>query len=191
MRWDFPGENFRKFKLVEEEIMQRRHNLEAEEMQRRHNLERKSLQEWFRRYVLSGHDVATESGKQEVLKAWDTCVRDGDVATARVGSGKEEAEKEGARAPSLFFFFANFRGWSIPRKPRDSVWPYGRWLGPFGKVETTTWKDRIKYRSGLNFDTTPTNIHMDGLSYRSGTHKYQDCGHYHTLAFDTWSLVLK
>ena len=108
MRWEFRGETFRNFKLAEEEIMQRRHNFEEEEMQRRHNLERKSLQEWCPRYVLSGHEVATESGKQELLKAWDTCVRDGDVAAARVGSGKEEAEKEGARAPSLFFFLQIF-----------------------------------------------------------------------------------
>ena len=65
-------------------------------------------QEGFRRYVLSGHEVATESGKQGVLEALATCVRYGDVATARVGYGKEEAEKEGARAPISAFFFYNF-----------------------------------------------------------------------------------
>ena len=62
-------------------------------------------QEWFRRYVPSGNEVATEAGKQGVLKALATCVRDWDVATARVGSGKEEAEKEGGRAPISVFFF--------------------------------------------------------------------------------------
>ena len=75
-------------------------------MHRRYNLERQGWQEWFRQNVLLGHEVATESGKQEVLEAWDTCLQDGDMATARVGSGKEEAEEEGARAPiSVFFFF--------------------------------------------------------------------------------------
>ena len=82
--------------------------LALEEMQRIYDLQRESTRQRIRQDVLLGHEVATESGKQQVLEAWDTCVRDGTVATARVGSGKEEAEKEGARAPSLFFFFRHF-----------------------------------------------------------------------------------